>query len=81
MQLEIEDTATIKALGQRLARLLAKRSIPASRPLVLLATEIFGKTLGQYATHWGQVDASLVVIDEVTNRPAHFATTASRTMV
>jgi ethanolamine utilization protein EutA len=74
VQLEIEDTATIKALGGRLAQLLASHAIPPTRPLVLLAKGNFGKTLGQYATRWGQLDASLVVIDEVPNRPAHFAT-------
>jgi ethanolamine utilization protein EutA (predicted chaperonin) len=74
VQLEIEDTVTIKALGQRLAQFLARLTIPPGRPLVLLATGNIGKTLGQYATRWGKLDATLVVIDEVTNRPAHFAT-------
>ena len=74
VQLEVEDRLTIKALGERLARILARRAMPPTRPLVLLAAGNFGKTLGQYATRWGQVDASLVVIDEVPNRPAHFAT-------
>ena len=74
VHLEIEDTATIKALGQRLARVLETRNMPPTRPLVLLTTGNIGKTLGQYATRWGQVDTTLVVIDEVSNRPAHFAT-------
>ena len=47
--------------------------MPPTRPLVLLTTGNFGKTLGQYATRWGQVDTTLVVIDEVSNRSAHFA--------
>ena len=74
VQLEITETATIKTLGQRLARILVDRNIPPARPLVLLATGNIGKTLGQYATRWGQLNQTLVVIDEVTNRPAHFAT-------
>jgi ethanolamine utilization protein EutA len=74
VQLEIEDRVTIKALGERLARLLAKLAIPPNRPLVLLASGNFGKTLGQYATRWGQVNTSLAVIDEVPNRSAHFVT-------
>jgi ethanolamine utilization protein EutA len=74
VQLEIEDRATIKAFGERLARFLVEQNIPPARPLVLLASGNFGKTLGQYATRWGQVDAPLVVIDEVADRLAHFAT-------
>ena len=54
--------------------LLIEQNTPPTRPLVLLATGNFGKTLGQYATRWGQADASIIVIDEVPNRSAHFAT-------
>jgi ethanolamine utilization protein EutA len=64
--------ATIKHLGQRLARLL-EAPRPA-HPLVLLTSDNIGKTLGQYATRWGRNPRALVVIDELPDRPAHFAT-------
>lgn len=66
------DAVAIKQLGERLARLL--ESIRPAHPLVLLTTGNIGKTLGQYATRWGRVPAALVVIDEIPERPAHFAT-------
>ncbi len=65
VQLEVEDRVTIKALGERLSRILAGMAIPPTRRLVLLAAGNFGKTLGQYVTRWGQADTSIIVIDEV----------------
>jgi ethanolamine utilization protein EutA len=69
-----EDTATVRALGQRLAGLLEQGNSASRRPLVLLAKSNIGKTLGQYATRWGKLPATLLVIDEVPSRRAHFAT-------
>ncbi len=74
VHLETPDAVSVKALGRRLAQFLERRTIPESKPLVLLTSGNIGKTLGQYATRWGQLDSSLVVIDEVPDRPAHFAT-------
>lgn len=68
------NAAAIAQLGKRLATLLERETFPSFRPLVLLATGNFGKTLGQYATRWGQTATALVVVDEVPDRPAHFAT-------
>ena len=68
------NTPTAKAFGGRLARQFQERPFPASRPLVLLAPDNFGKTLGQYATCWGRIETTLVVIDEIPGRRAQFAT-------
>jgi ethanolamine utilization protein EutA len=74
VELEATGTSTIKAFGQRLARRFEERPFPAKQPLVLLVAGNVGKTLGQYATRWGQMATALVVIDEVPSRRAHFAT-------
>src|SRR5262249_48112280 len=74
VEVQSVDTATVKALGLRLAGLLEQESGTPQRPLVLLAASNIGKTLGQYATDWGKLPATLVVIDEVPSRRAHFAT-------
>ena len=47
-------------------------SINMLKPLVLLIEGNFGKTLGNYITHWGKLSLALVVIDEVAMRDAHF---------
>jgi ethanolamine utilization protein EutA len=74
VDVQSEDSATVKTLGQRLAGLLEQGSAASRRPLVLLAASNIGKTLGQYATRWGKLPATLLVIDEVPSRRAHFAT-------
>jgi ethanolamine utilization protein EutA len=71
---DVADTSAVKALGRRLAALFERQPFPSSRPLVLFASGNIGKTLGHYATRWGQIATSLIVIDEVPSRPAHFAT-------
>ncbi|MBI3865086.1 MAG: ethanolamine ammonia-lyase reactivating factor EutA [Planctomycetia bacterium] len=68
----IAETASVKRIGQRLAAIL--ESVKPSHPLVLLTAGNIGKTLGQYATRWGALPVTLVVIDEIPDRPAHFAT-------
>ena len=74
VELKAVDTASVKALGQRLAVLLEKGRGAVRSPIVLLTAGNIGKTLGQYATRWGQFEAPLVVIDEIPDRKAHFAT-------
>jgi ethanolamine utilization protein EutA len=74
VELEVTDTATVKAFGRRLARQFETEPFPANRPLVLLVTGNIGKTLGQYTTRWGRIATSVVVIDEIPSRRAHFAT-------
>jgi ethanolamine utilization protein EutA len=66
------SSATIKQLGERIAGLL--ETLRPAHPLVLLTSKNIGKTLGQYATRWGRLDVPFVVIDELPDRPAHFAT-------
>ena len=41
-------------------------------PLILLIEGNFGKTLGNYISHWGKLSLKLIVIDEVAMRDAHF---------
>jgi ethanolamine utilization protein EutA len=74
VQLKATDTSTVKTFGERLARHFKERAFPAERPLVLLVSGNVGKTLGQYATRWSKIATTLVVIDEVPSRRAHFAT-------
>lgn len=74
VELVSPDSATVKALGQRLAAYLARGTTSPDRPLVLLTSGNIGKTLGQYATRWGQLATGLVAIDEIAVRRAHFAT-------
>ncbi|MSR56618.1 MAG: reactivating factor for ethanolamine ammonia lyase [Planctomycetaceae bacterium] len=69
------DAATsVRALGTRLAVALERFDFPASKPLVLLAEGNIGKSLGHYATRWGQAATSLIVLDEMPARIAHLAT-------
>ncbi len=76
VQFETEDAASVKAFwaSALVGRVLDQAFLLRKQPLVLLVTGNIGKTLGQYATRWGQADLPLVVIDEVSPRPAHFAT-------
>jgi ethanolamine utilization protein EutA len=65
--------AQVKALGERIGQALLQSRFPADQPLVLLASDDAGKTLGSYATDWGRRPATLFVIDELPDRGAHFA--------
>jgi ethanolamine utilization protein EutA len=69
----LADWQAIKALGQRLAAALEACDFPSDRPLVLFVAGNVGKTLGQYASRWGASNVNLVVIDEIPDRRAHFA--------
>jgi ethanolamine utilization protein EutA len=68
-----DNWQTVKELGQRLAAMLDTCCFPRDRPLVLFVTGNVGKTLGQYASRWGTSSVNLIVIDEIPNRQAHFA--------
>jgi ethanolamine utilization protein EutA len=68
-----QEAATVRALGQQIARALREVAFPADRPLVLLVQENVGKVLGHYVTQWGALSLNLVVIDEVTLRDAQYA--------
>jgi ethanolamine utilization protein EutA len=62
--------ATVRTLGGRLAAALG--TFPAGRPLVLLVRENLGKVLGHYATDWGRLPLTLLVLDEVAVRDAQY---------
>lgn len=62
----------VKRLGERIGQAL-RRSSATDRPLVLLLETNLGKTLGNYATDWGRAPVTLIVVDEMPDRHAHFA--------
>jgi ethanolamine utilization protein EutA len=66
------DAAAVRGLGQRIAAALRGTGFPPHLPLVLLLEQNAAKALGQYASDWGRVAATLVVIDEVPVRGAQF---------
>jgi ethanolamine utilization protein EutA len=70
--LEDAGSASVRAFGRRLARVLREGAFPAELPLVLLLKENLGKVLGHYVTEWGALPLNLVVIDEVAVRDAHY---------
>jgi ethanolamine utilization protein EutA len=57
--------ARVRALGEAIAATLRSLPIAASRPLVLLVDTDAGKALGHYATAFGAIAASVVVVDEI----------------
>jgi ethanolamine utilization protein EutA len=67
-----QEAAVVRALGERLARVLQDGAFPPTHPLVLLVEENVGKALGQYVTRWGALPLTLLVIDEVAVRDAQF---------
>lgn len=64
--------AQIKAAGQCLAAVLQDNPLPEEHTMVLVLSDNAGKTLGNYASNWGQLPVKLVVIDEIPDRHAHF---------
>jgi ethanolamine utilization protein EutA len=70
--LEEPTARRVRELGTRIAGVLRGMAVPAGRPLVLIAERNLGKTLGNYATDWGKIDVTLIVIDEVAVRDARF---------
>ncbi len=72
--LHVERSAeAVRRLGGSLARALAACAYPPERPLVVFVPGDVGKALGNYATDWGRLAFHLIVIDEMTDRRAHFA--------
>jgi ethanolamine utilization protein EutA len=67
LAIELPDAhyETVRSLGGRLAAALEARPLPEARPLVLLVNQNVGKTLGQYATRWRRLPATLIVLDEL----------------
>lgn len=74
LSIELADAgrAAVQGMGRRLAAAL-KGGYPSGRPLVLLVWQNVGKTLGQYATEWGALGVRLIVLDEIADRDARFA--------
>jgi ethanolamine utilization protein EutA len=68
----VEKHQRIKSLGEKIANILQAVAFPPDTPLVLLAPGNYGKSLGNYATNWKQLNLKLVVIDEIPDRNAHF---------
>ncbi len=66
------QVSQIKALGQMLATQLVRLSFSKETPLVIVTDANIGKSLGLYATHWGQLPINLMVIDEISIRHANF---------
>jgi ethanolamine utilization protein EutA len=66
------DSAAVRTLGPRLARVLRESSFPPEHPLVLVLRENLGKVLGQYVTAWGALPLTLIVIDEVACPEARY---------
>lgn len=74
VQLSDARAATVRSFGMRLAERLERNAFPSNRPLVLLLDQNAGKTLGSYATRWGRLPITLVVLDELPDRGAAFVT-------
>lgn len=74
--IELADggSQTVRDLGHRLAALFSASQFPAARPLALLVNQNVGQALGQYATGWRRLDVNLIVLDELPDRGAAFAT-------
>lgn len=65
---------TVRNLGGRLAAFFSAGDLPATRPLALLVNQNVGQALGQYATDWRRLAVNLIVLDELPDRGAAFAT-------
>lgn len=68
----IENRELVKNLGQKISDGLQALEFSPDIPLVLLAPNNFGKSLGNYATNWRKITVNLIVIDEIPDRNAHF---------
>lgn len=65
---------TIRSMGARLATAIEAGRFPTDHPLVLLVNQNVGKTLGHYATRWQNLRVALIVLDELPDRGAAYAT-------
>jgi ethanolamine utilization protein EutA len=68
-----EDLPAIRRCATHLKLALERERWPAAKPLVLLCSKNMGKTMGNLITDWGRKKRYLLVIDEVPDRPAQFA--------
>lgn len=68
-----QSPAEVRRLGATIARALAESRFPADRPLVVFVPGNVGKALGSYASEWGRRLSNLIVVDEMVDRRAHFA--------
>ena len=62
----------VRTLGNRLADAVSQITWQPGQPLILLVQENVGKTLGNYVTRWGTLPVDVIVVDEVSDRDAHF---------
>jgi ethanolamine utilization protein EutA len=62
----------VRRLGDALAAAFRSLDFPAQKPLALLVDADAGKTLGHYATAWGTLPLSVVVLDQIEPRAAQF---------
>ena len=67
-----EKHQRVKDLGQGLCEALQAMDFSSEIPLVLLAPGNFGKSLGNYVTNWRKLSHRILVIDEISDRNAHF---------
>ncbi len=72
VDLDPASIGDVRAVGGRLAKLLAEGMIPVGQTLVLLTGGNAGKALGNYITVWGSLESDVIVIDEVPPREAQF---------
>lgn len=63
---------SLPTFSRRIAALVRARNSPVLRPMVILMALNAGKVFGQYATEWGRLPLSLVVVDEVSAPDARF---------
>ncbi|WP_022666107.1 ethanolamine ammonia-lyase reactivating factor EutA [Desulfospira joergensenii] len=63
-----------RQFGMHMKTMMTKAQWPEDRPLVLLVNSNCGKTLGNYATQWGQIPLPIIVLDEIPDRDAKFVT-------
>jgi ethanolamine utilization protein EutA len=68
-----QGAAGVRALGEKIRRILREDAFPAAHPLVLLVQENVGKVLGHYVTGWGTLPLNLVVLDEIAVPDAQYA--------
>lgn len=62
----------IRTLGQSFVEALQALNPPKKLPIVVLVDCNIGKSLGAYATNWGQLSVNLIIIDEVMIKDANF---------
>jgi len=80
LQIFIKDTAhyltnkvtMIRHLGNMFYEIFKELKPHSTLPIVILVDCNIGKSLGAYATNWGELELNLIVIDEVLLKDASF---------